>query len=79
MGTLLGIMAATVVLVFYALHKRSSWPMLAAIAASAAGSIYGFAEGAWPVGAIEAIWAMLVARKWWALWSGAPDSGIKAR
>jgi hypothetical protein len=79
MGTLLGIMAATVVLVFYALHKRSGWPMLAAIAASAAGSIYGFAEGAWPVGAIEAVWAAIVARKWWALGARVPDTGMKSR
>jgi hypothetical protein len=67
MGTLAGIMVVTAVLVFYALHKRGTGVMLTVIAVAAAGSIYGFAEGAWPVGAIEAVWAMVVARKWWAL------------
>jgi hypothetical protein len=71
MGTLVVIMVVTAVLVFYALHKRVSWLMLAVAAGAAAGSIYGFAEGAWPVGAIEAVWAALVARRWWILFQPA--------
>jgi len=67
MGTLFAIMVVTVVLVFYALHRRSTGVMLAVIAVAAAGSIYGFAEDAWPVGAIEAVWAVTVARRWWVL------------
>jgi hypothetical protein len=46
MGMLLAIMAVTVVLVFYALHRRGPGLMLTVIAVAAVGSIYGFAEGA---------------------------------
>ena len=60
-------MVVTAALVFYALHKRTTRWMLGVIAVAAAGSIYGFAEGLWPVGAIEAVWAAVVARKWWML------------
>jgi hypothetical protein len=67
MNTLLMLMAATVVLVFYALHNRGYWLMLGAAAAVAVVSIYGFAEGAWPIGMIEAAWAIFVARRWWNL------------
>jgi len=59
-------MAATVVLVFYALHKRGTWLMLTIVAVGVAGSIYGFAEGAWLIGVLEAVWAIMVAREWWA-------------
>ena len=69
MDLIFGIMAATVVLVFYALHKRTYGVMLTVVAAASAGSVYCFAEGAWPMGAIEAVWATMVARRWWSLWS----------
>lgn len=28
------------------------------------GSVYGFLQGAWPFGAVEAIWALVAVRKW---------------
>jgi len=28
------------------------------------GSIYGFAQGAWPFGVVEAIWAAIALRRW---------------
>jgi hypothetical protein len=67
MGTLLLLTAATVVLVFYALHNRGYWLMLGVAAAAAVVAIYAFAEGVWPIGAIEAAWAIFVARQWWHL------------
>ena len=33
--------------------------------ACALGSAYGFLQGAWPFGLIEAIWALVAARRWW--------------
>jgi hypothetical protein len=30
-------------------------------------SIYGFLQGAWPFGVVEAIWAVVAARRWWVL------------
>ena len=41
--------------------------MLGVAAIAAAGSIHAFVEGAWPIGAIEAAWAVLVVRRWWSL------------
>ena len=44
-------------LIFYALEDRSPWFILAFAGACALGSVYGFLQGAWPFGVIEAIWA----------------------
>ena len=63
--TFFGLLAVTAMLVFYALESRSSWFVLAFAAACAAGSVYGFLQGAWPFGLVEAVWAMVAARKWW--------------
>jgi hypothetical protein len=32
--------------------------------ACALGSVYGFLEGAWPFGLIEAIWALVAVNRW---------------
>ena len=52
-------------LVFYSMEKRSRWFIVAFAAACALGSIYGFLQGAWPFGIVEAIWAIVAARRWW--------------
>jgi hypothetical protein len=28
-------------------------------------SIYGFLQGAWPFGAVEAVWSVVALRRWW--------------
>lgn len=33
--------------------------------AGALGSVYGFLQGAWPFGIVDAIWATVAARRWW--------------
>jgi hypothetical protein len=48
--TLFGLFAVTAMLVFYALENRSPWFILAFASACVLGSIYGFAQGAWPFG-----------------------------
>jgi hypothetical protein len=55
--TLFGLLAVTAMLVFYALEDRSHWFVLAFAGACARASLYGFLQGAWPFGVIEAIWA----------------------
>jgi len=60
-----GLFAVTAMLVTYALEKRSSWFILAFALSCALGSVYGFLQGAWPFGLIEAIWALVAARRWW--------------
>ena len=62
--TLFGLFAVTAMLVSYALEDRSRWFILAFAAACALGSIYGFLQGAWPFGLVEAIWAIVALRRW---------------
>lgn len=60
-----GLFAVTAMLVTYALEKRSSWFVLAFALSCLLGSAYGFLQGAWPFGLVEAIWALVAARRWW--------------
>jgi hypothetical protein len=62
--TLFGLCAVTMMLVCYAAEDRSSWFILAFAVSCALGSIYGFLQGAWPFGLVEAIWAVVAARRW---------------
>ena len=62
--TIFGLFAVTAMLVTYALEKRSPWFILAFSGSCLLGSAYGFLQGAWPFGLVEAIWAMVAARRW---------------
>jgi hypothetical protein len=62
--TVFGLFAVTAMLVFYALEDRSRWLVLAFATACALGSAYGFIQGAWPFGVIEAIWAVVAVARW---------------
>jgi hypothetical protein len=62
--TLFGLFAVTAMLVFYAVESRSPWFVLAFAAACALGSVYGFLQGAWPFGLVEAIWAVVAVGRW---------------
>jgi hypothetical protein len=62
--TLFGLLAVTAMLVFYALEDRSHWFVLAFAGACALASLYGFLQGAWPFGVIEAIWAGVALGRW---------------
>ena len=61
---LFGLFAVTAMLLCYALEDRSAWFILAFAAACSLASIYGFLQGAWPFGIIEAVWAAVAARRW---------------
>jgi len=63
--TIFGLVAVTAMLVTYALEKRSPWFVLAFAGSCLLGSAYGFLQGAWPFGLVEAIWAIVAARRWW--------------
>jgi len=63
--TLFGLLAVTAMLVCYAVEARSPWFVLAFAGACALGSVYGFLQGAWPFGVVEAIWALVAVRRWW--------------
>ena len=60
-----GLFAVTAMLVSYALEKRSPWFIFAFAIACSAGSVYGFLQGAWPFGLVEAVWAGVALRRWW--------------
>ncbi len=63
--TLFGLVAVTAMLVFYALEDRSPWATLGFALACGLGSAYGFLQGAWPFGVVEAIWALVALRRFW--------------
>jgi hypothetical protein len=63
--TVFGIVAVTLMLVFYALECRNRWYVLAFAGACALGSAYGFLQGAWPFGVVEAVWSIVAVRRWW--------------
>ena len=62
--TLFGLFAVTAMLAFYALEERDPLYVLGFAAACALGSIYGFLQGAWPFGIVEAVWAAVAVRRW---------------
>jgi hypothetical protein len=62
--TLFGLVAVTATLIFYTLEDRSPWYVLAFAVACALGSLYGFLQGAWPFGFVEAVWAVIAVRRW---------------
>ena len=62
--TLFGLFAVTAMLVLYALEDRSPWFILAFAGACVLASIYGFLQGAWPFGIVEAIWATVAVHRW---------------
>ena len=59
-----GLFAVTAMLVCYALEARSRWFILAFAGACALGSLYGFLQGAWPFGLVEAVWSVVAIRRW---------------
>jgi hypothetical protein len=63
--TLFGLVAVSLMLLFYALEGRSRWFVLCFAGGCILGSAYGFLQGAWPFGVVEAIWALVAARRFW--------------
>ncbi|MCK1286630.1 hypothetical protein IVB41_22185 [Bradyrhizobium sp. 44] len=61
--TLFGLVAVTAMLVTYALEDRSHWFVLLFAMSCVLGSAYGFLQGAWPFGVVEAIWALVALRR----------------
>ena len=63
--TVFGLFAVSAMLVCYALEQRSHWFVLAFAVACALASAYGFIQGAWPFGIVEAVWSAIALRRWW--------------
>jgi hypothetical protein len=60
-----GLFAVTAMLGCYAFEHRSTWFILGFAIACALGAAYGFLQGAWPFGLVEAVWAGVALRRWW--------------
>jgi hypothetical protein len=72
--TLFGLFAVTAMLVTYALEKRGPGFILAFAGSCLLGSLYGFLQGAWPFGVVEAVWSLVAVRRWWTARSLPPPS-----
>lgn len=62
--TAFGLAAVSAMLLFCALEDRSPSYVLAFAVACALASAYGFMQGAWPFGVVEAIWAAVAVQRW---------------
>jgi hypothetical protein len=62
--TLFGLFAVSAMLLCYALENRSHWFVLGFAVSCMLGSLYGFLQGAWPFGLVEAVWSLVALRRW---------------
>jgi hypothetical protein len=62
--TCFGLVAVSLMLVFYALEPRSTWYILGFSASCGMASLYGFLQGAWPFGIVEGVWALVALHRW---------------
>jgi hypothetical protein len=62
--TLGGLVAVSAMLAFYAVESRSPWFVLGFAGACVMGSVYGFLQGAWPFGLVEAVWSLVALHRW---------------
>ncbi len=62
--TAFGLFAVSAMLVCYAFEQRSRWFILGFAVSCGLGSAYGFLQGAWPFGVVEAVWALVALRRW---------------
>ncbi len=62
--TLFGLVAVSLMLLCYAMEARGRGWVLGFAGVCALGSAYGFLQGAWPFGAVEAVWALVALRRY---------------
>jgi hypothetical protein len=65
--TLFGLVAVSLMLLFYAQEDRSPWCALGFAESCVLGSTYGFLQGAWPFGLVQRVWSLVALRRWWML------------
>jgi hypothetical protein len=63
--TIFGVVSLTFMMAMYALERRGSAFIVAFAAGCLLSSSYGFVSGAWPFGAVEAVWTLIAARRFW--------------
>jgi hypothetical protein len=62
--TLFGLLSVSAMLICYTFETRSHWFVLMFAVSCALGSAYGFLQGAWPFGLVEAVWSLVALRRW---------------
>ena len=62
--TLFGLVAVSLMLLCHSLEDRSPWFVLAFAGSCGLGSVYGFVQGAWPLGLLELVWSMAAVSRW---------------
>jgi hypothetical protein len=62
--TLFGLFAVGTMVAFYALESRGRIYVLGFAGSCVLASAYGFLQGAWPFGAVEAVWAVVALMRW---------------
>jgi hypothetical protein len=62
--TIYGVTALTFMMAMYALEGRHRGFILAFAVGCVLASSYGFLSGAWPFGAVEAIWSLVALRRY---------------
>ncbi|RDE05069.1 hypothetical protein [Sphingomonas aracearum] len=62
--TTFGLVAIGFMLICYVFEDRAPGWTLAFAGGCLLSSAYGFLQGAWPFGVVEAIWAAIAVRKW---------------
>ena len=63
--SLFGLFAVTVMVACYALERRHPTFIVMFAISCVLASVYGFLQGAWPFGLVEAVWSVIAARRWW--------------
>jgi hypothetical protein len=63
--TIYGVCALTFMMAMYGLERRHRYFVAAFALGCVASSVYGFLAGAWPFGAVEAVWAVVALRRFW--------------
>jgi hypothetical protein len=62
--TAFGLFAVTAMMVCYALEQKNRWFVFGFALSCGLGSVYGFLQGAWPFGVVEAVWMFVALRRW---------------
>jgi hypothetical protein len=62
--TIFGLFAVTSMMICYAFENRNPWFILGFAGACVMASVYGFLQGAWPFGLVEAVWSIIALRRW---------------
>jgi hypothetical protein len=73
MLTAYGVVVLTFMMVMYALERRDRRFVIAFALGCALSSSYGFLSGAWPFGAVEAIWCVVALYRFYSKPAPLPD------